>query len=95
MPKELKFGECVHGKNMVECPLCEQPEPPPILPEHPCVRCFNEIKDGEGVECPNDPEKVHGAIGMHHCMRCDSMVLAGMPHGDLCKVCAKQLGIVQ
>jgi len=57
--------------------------PPPRL----CGRCYDDMVKLFPANCEERPENVHGAIGMYHCPDCGAMVLAGLPHPDLCARC--------
>ena len=52
-----------------------------------CCRCYDE---GEvfPATCAERPELlVDAPIGMYHCPDCGAMVLAGVPHPPLCRLC--------
>lgn len=54
-----------------------------------CCLCSAE---GELVDagCAEKPERYAGtALGMYHCPDCGAMVLAGLPHPQVCKECRK------
>ncbi len=36
------------------------------------------------MQCKHDPRLTQGAIGQYHCPDCEVMVLAGLPHPDIC-----------
>lgn len=54
-----------------------------------CCRCYDE---GEvfAANCLERPELVAGPIGMYHCPDCGAMVLAGLPHPPLCRLCIER-----
>ena len=55
-----------------------------------CGRCYDEVDELVAAPCAEKPEALAGApIGMYHCPDCGAMVLAGVPHPDLCKRCAE------
>jgi hypothetical protein len=52
-----------------------------------CARCY-----GDGplfpAPCAERPERFRGLpLGMYHCPDCGAMLLAGVPHADVCKEC--------
>lgn len=52
-----------------------------------CGRCYDETGVFE-ANCAEKPEKlINEPIGMYHCPNCGAMVLAGLPHPPLCKLC--------
>lgn len=52
-----------------------------------CSRCMDEVELFE-ANCAEKPEKLLGApLGMYHCPDCGAMVVAGVPHGPLCRRC--------
>ena len=55
-------------------------------PARLCGRCGD---DGPvfPATCQYRPELLFGPIGMHHCLDCGAMVLAGFTHPDLCARC--------
>lgn len=58
-------------------------EPPKL-----CGRCYAEMDELFPANCQEKPELLRGApIGMYHCPDCGVMILAGVPHPDLCKLC--------
>ncbi len=53
-----------------------------------CGRCYEEEVDIFPVNCEEKPELLIGLpIGQYHCPDCGAMVLAGLPHPDLCQRC--------
>lgn len=56
-----------------------------------CARCYSEDAPDNHVEfaCSHDPTHVTG-LGMYHCPECSAMVLAGHPHGPICRHCAHE-----
>ena len=60
-------------------------------PEKMCGRCYDEVAELFPANCAEKPEKLAGApIGMYHCPDCGAMVLAGLPHFELCKRCIER-----
>jgi hypothetical protein len=58
------------------------------MPEKMCGRCYEEVEELLPANCKEKPEKLLGEpIGMYHCPDCGAMVMAGIPHPDLCKRC--------
>ena len=52
-----------------------------------CGRCY-DAADVFPANCDEKPEALLGQpIGMYHCPDCGAMVMAGIPHPDLCKPC--------
>jgi hypothetical protein len=53
-----------------------------------CGRCYDEVEELHPSNCNEKPEKLAGQpIGQYHCPNCGAMLLAGIPHPDLCKLC--------
>lgn len=53
-----------------------------------CGRCYDEVTTLFSPNCAEKPELLKGApIGQYHCPDCGAMVLAGLPHPDLCQRC--------
>ena len=54
-----------------------------------CGRCYDEVDELVAPPCSEKPETLLGLpLGMYHCPDCGAMVMAGIPHPDLCKPCA-------
>lgn len=52
-----------------------------------CARCGDEGRLYPAT-CGERPERLKGLpIGMYHCPECGAMLLAGLPHGDVCELC--------
>lgn len=53
-----------------------------------CGRCYETVEELFPANCNEKPEKLAGQpIGQYHCPDCGAMVVAGVPHPDLCKRC--------
>ena len=53
-----------------------------------CGRCYAEVDVLYPANCQEKPERLIGQpIGMYHCRDCGAMVIAGIVHPDLCKIC--------
>jgi hypothetical protein len=53
-----------------------------------CGRCYDEVDVLYAANCDEKPEALAGQpIGQYHCPDCGAMVMAGIPHPQLCKVC--------
>ena len=53
-----------------------------------CGRCYQEFDEIYPAKCNEKPEIFKGApIGQYHCPDCGAMVMAGLPHPDLCESC--------
>jgi len=53
-----------------------------------CPRCLDEVMELFPALCNEKPERlVNVPLGMYHCPDCGSMVLAGVPHPQLCARC--------
>lgn len=53
-----------------------------------CGRCYDEVEETFAPTCAEKPEELLGEpIGMYHCPDCGAMVIAGVPHPELCKPC--------
>jgi hypothetical protein len=71
---------------MNDLDIDDLPDGPPIKPM--CCRCYDEADELLPANCAEKPELLRGApLGMYHCPECGAMVLAGVPHGDLCRRC--------
>ena len=56
-----------------------------------CGRCYNEVSELFTANCDEKPELMVGApIGQYHCPNCGAMVLAGIKHPDMCKLCIER-----
>lgn len=52
-----------------------------------CCRCYDSGPLFPAT-CEEKPEQwLHTGLGMYHCPDCGAMVLAGLPHPDLCDLC--------
>jgi len=57
-----------------------------------CGICYNEVDELFSSVCAEKPEELKGApIGMYHCPDCGAMVIAGVPHPQICKQCLIKL----
>lgn len=53
-----------------------------------CGRCYCETDQLHTPNCAEKPELLKGQpIGMYHCTDCGAMVMAGVPHPPVCKLC--------
>ena len=53
-----------------------------------CGRCYDEVDDVFPANCNEKPEELtNQPIGQYHCPDCGAMLLAGLPHLDLCQLC--------
>lgn len=53
-----------------------------------CGRCYDEPVETFPATCDEKPEKLRGMpLGMYHCPDCGAMVIAGVPHPNMCKRC--------
>jgi hypothetical protein len=53
-----------------------------------CGRCYDEVDTIYPANCQEKPEDLIGQpLGQYHCPDCGAMVVAGIPHPDLCKAC--------
>lgn len=53
-----------------------------------CGRCYREAVQLVRAPCNERPEQLKGApIGQYHCPDCGAMLLAGLPHPDVCRQC--------
>jgi hypothetical protein len=56
-----------------------------------CGRCYDDVSETLPANCDEKPELLKGQpIGQYHCPNCGAMVLAGMPHPELCSRCLKR-----
>ena len=56
--------------------------------KHVCGRCMDDVDVVYAANCSEKPELLAGQpIGQYHCADCGAMVLAGLPHPPMCKVC--------
>lgn len=52
-----------------------------------CGRCY-DTGPLFPANCAEKPERlVNVPLGMYHCPDCGAMIVAGMPHFDLCQLC--------
>lgn len=52
-----------------------------------CGRCYAE-GPVRSANCDEKPESLLGQpLGMYHCPDCGAMVMAGVPHPDMCQRC--------
>jgi len=57
-----------------------------------CGRCYDSVDEVFPAPCDEKPEKLKGQpIGQYHCPDCGAMVLAGLPHPDLCRRCITEI----
>lgn len=55
-----------------------------------CCRCYDEVELFPAT-CAERPELLaETPIGMYHCPDCGAMVLAGLPHPPLCRLCIER-----
>lgn len=53
-----------------------------------CGRCYVEDVEVFPPPCREKPESFIGQpLGMYHCPECGTMVVAGIPHPELCELC--------
>jgi hypothetical protein len=64
-------------------------EPPSEEFEPPmCGRCYAQGVELFPAPCTEKPEELMGQpLGMYHCPDCGAMVIAGLPHPELCALC--------
>lgn len=59
-----------------------------------CCRCYDAVAsmaDLYPANCAERPELLAGQpIGQYHCPDCGAMVLAGIEHPPLCKLCLER-----
>lgn len=56
-----------------------------------CCRCYDETDELFPPNCSEKPELlVNVPIGMYHCPECGAMLLAGIEHGWLCRLCLER-----
>lgn len=79
-------GDAICGKSCIEWEGRLENDPMPLI----CGRCYDEVSEKNlfPANCNEKPEKLLNApIGMYHCPDCGAMVLAGMPHPNMCQLC--------
>jgi len=70
----LEIGAATEGAEMPRPPICG--------------RCYATGVDLFPANCAEDPQALVGApIGMYHCPCCGAMVVAGVPHPQMCGLC--------
>lgn len=53
-----------------------------------CGRCYAEDVPIFDANCSEKPESLANLpLGMYHCPECGAMLLAGLPHFELCQLC--------
>jgi len=53
-----------------------------------CGRCCADNVEIFDANCSEKPENLLGQpIGMYHCPDCGAMIMAGIPHPLMCKMC--------
>lgn len=53
-----------------------------------CGRCYDFVTKLYPANCGEKPEALLGQpIGMYHCPDCGAMLIAGIPHPELCQPC--------
>ena len=68
----------------------EEGENPSMEPM--CGRCYAEGVELFKANCAEKPERLIGEpMGMYHCPDCGAMILAGIPHPDMCKQCIERV----
>ena len=56
-----------------------------------CGRCFEEVDELFDANCEEKPETLLGQpLGQYHCPDCGAMVIAGIPHPQLCQRCLER-----
>ena len=53
-----------------------------------CGRCYDFVPEVFPPNCEEKPESMlDQPIGMYHCPDCGAMLIAGIPHPELCAPC--------
>lgn len=53
-----------------------------------CGRCYDEVREVFPANCAEKPEELAGLpLGQYHCPDCGAMIVAGVRHPYLCKLC--------
>lgn len=53
-----------------------------------CGRCYDVVDVVYPSNCEHKPETlVNVPLGQHHCPDCGAMVIAGINHPNMCKLC--------
>jgi len=69
----------------IGCPYCG---PGNCNKQHKiCGRCYDDVDELFAAKCSERPEEHNGAIGMYHCPNCGAMLIAGLEHPKLCRLC--------
>jgi hypothetical protein len=55
-----------------------------------CGRCYDDVSTVYPANCEEKPEESAAALGMYHCPDCGAMVLTGIPHPPLCRLCLER-----
>jgi hypothetical protein len=56
-----------------------------------CGRCYDDDLQLFPANCNEKPEALAGApLGQYHCPDCGAMVVAGLPHPPMCRVCIER-----
>ena len=57
-----------------------------------CGRCYDLVYKLYPANCKEKPELLLGeSIGQYHCPDCGAMLIAGVPHPELCELCLKRI----
>lgn len=57
-----------------------------------CGRCYAQVEKIYTTDCQEKPELLRGQpIGQYHCPDCGAMLLAGIPHFQVCSACLKDI----
>jgi len=56
-----------------------------------CGRCYNYVDKVYQATCEEKPEEFDNFIhGTYYCPDCGAMVVAGLPHPDVCEKCLNE-----
>lgn len=91
--KREPFCMAVQHSDQMYCAECKQnwdvndPDPPECKLQL-CGRCYDPVRELFPASCAEKPETLVGVpIGQYHCPDCGTMLLAGMPHPNVCALC--------
>ena len=85
----VPYGQCVSAEADKD-PAYVAEEPPEVM-ETLCGRCYDFVDEVFPAPCAENPEALAGTpLGQYHCPDCGAMVVAGLPHPRVCRLCLER-----